>query len=236
MIDLGERFANRAGLVKICGLREPEHAAAAAAAGADLVGFIFASARRQVSAEEAKVCVNAARKAAGNRDVLAVGVFVDAPIAKVNETAHRAGVDLVQLHGSETSSFIEALDFPALKVFLPKPSEQPECIAEQIDSYLHAARPPAAIVVDGFSERGSGGQGVQVDWESAAVLANSRPLMLAGGLNPENVARAIAIVRPIGVDVSSGVERAGVKDPERIHAFIAAARSAFAEINRDRSP
>src|SRR5215213_2663127 len=92
---LSQLFA-RGGVVKICGLREPEHAAAAIAAGADLIGFIFAPARRQITATTARACIAAARKAAPNRTVLAVGVFVDALPAEMKRIAGESGIDIIQ--------------------------------------------------------------------------------------------------------------------------------------------
>jgi phosphoribosylanthranilate isomerase len=226
-------FARRSGLVKICGLREPEHAAVAAAAGANLLGFIFAPARRQVSPERARECIAAAREAAGDREVLSVGVFVDAPANEINATVERAGFDLAQLHGAEPPALFGELIVPAMKVFRPRPGAAAAAIGEEIDRYLAAVQPPVAVVVDGFSERGVGGEGVSADWSTAAQLAVGRPFILAGGLTPENVGEAIDRVRPTGVDVSSGVETGGVKDSGRIVEFVSAARVAFAATDPD---
>ena len=224
--SLGQAFA-RGNLIKICGLREPEHAAAAAEFGADLLGFIFAPARRQVTVEAARRCIEAARSAAGARPIVAVGVFVDAPASEIERAAAGAGLDAVQLHGSEDPSFVEALGVPATKVLRPRGGVEAAAVIAEIDAFRSSRRPPAGFLIDGYADGASGGTGARADWDVAAEVAAARPVMLAGGLEPENVAAAIRRVRPIGVDVSSGVETDGVKDVARIDAFIRAARQAF---------
>lgn len=219
---------DRGGLVKICGLREPEHAAIAVAAGADMVGFIFAPARRQVTAAAARACVEAARQAAGERRVLAVGVFVDAPARDIERIAAEAGLDAVQLHGAEPPTLVAALSMPAIKVLRPRGDQTARDVLATIEEYVAAGRPPVGFLLDGFEEGMMGGTGARADWQLAAEVNASRPIVLAGGLDPENVAEAIRQVRPIAVDVSSGVETAGTKDPARIEAFVQAARRAFA--------
>lgn len=219
-LDGGREF------VKICGLRQPEHAVAAVLAGADVLGFIFAPARRQVSAETAKACIVAAR-AATDRAVLAVGVFVDASQDNVRRTADAAGLDLVQLSGSESPGFIQTLGFPAIKALRPQNGASLETVQAHIDGYLAALTPPAAFLVDAYSERAAGGTGERADWGLAAEISATIPMLLAGGLDPENVGTAIRQVRPLGVDVSSGVEMEGVKSVARITAFVYAARQAF---------
>ncbi|MFN8591434.1 MAG: phosphoribosylanthranilate isomerase [Thermomicrobiales bacterium] len=218
------------GLIKICGLREPEHAAAAAEAGADLLGFIFVKARRQVTPKQARNCIDAARRAAPHRDILAAGVFVDADPVVINDAARIAGLDLVQLHGNEPPGSIASIAVPVMKVFRPGPGDPGAEIMDAIETYLRLDQPPVGFVIDGYSERGHGGEGVRADWTLAASVNRVHPLLLGGGLDPENVAAAIAAVKPLGVDVSSGVETDGVKDPARIASFILAAREAFRSI------
>ena len=234
MTDLDRFFTGQYGLIKICGLREPEHAVAAAAAGADLIGFIFATARRQVSAERARACIAASRASCPDGTHLAVGVFVNAAVDDINATVEMAGLDLVQLHGDEHPEMLDELSVPAIKVFRPRPGEDPGAIGEMMDAFLVSRRPPVALAIDGFSERGAGGEGISADWTAAAMLAEGRPLLLAGGLFPENVGAAIQQVRPLGVDVSSGVECDGEKDSHRIAEFIVAARSAFMDVSPSR--
>lgn len=227
---VGERLA-RGRIVKICGLREPEHAVAAAQVGADLLGFIFAPGRRRVSPGQASRCIAAVR-AAGNGAAmpLTVGVFVDASIAEINETIELTGIDLVQLHGGEPPEFAAGLRRPTLKVLKPLPESEQADTMTVAGALLASTRPPIALVIDGFHPQMAGGAGVRADWTMGALLARRFPLMLAGGLSPENVAEAIRTVRPLGVDASSSVERGGIKDPALIAAFVTAAREAMLEL------
>ena len=221
------QVVGRGDLIKICGLREPKHAAAAVLAGADLIGFIFAPARRQVTATVARSCVRAAREAATARTVLAVGVFVDAAPRDIGEIAEIAGLDAVQLHGAESPEFIESLPVPAFKALRPQPEATAGQVILEIDRFQSVATQPVGILVDGYSEHALGGTGARADWALAAEINAESPILLAGGLDPENVQAAIRRVRPQGVDVSSGVEIDGVKDSDLIAQFISAARAAF---------
>ena len=218
---------SRGELVKICGLREPEHAAAAARAGADFIGFVFAPARRQVTADMAQSCIAAAREAAAGRTLLAVGVFVDALPMEIAGIAEQAGLDAVQLQGTESPEFIQGLPIPAFKALRPRPESRSAEVIAEIRRYRSAAMPPVGVLIDGYSEQTAGGTGVRADWALAAEISSGFPILLAGGLDPGNVGAAIRHVRPQGVDVSSGVEVNGVKDSALIARFIRAARAAF---------
>jgi phosphoribosylanthranilate isomerase len=221
------RLFARGAIVKIDGLREPEHAAAAAASGADLIGFIFAPARRQVTAAVARSCIEAARAAVREQPVLAVGVFVDASPSEMANIARECGIEALQLHGAEPPEALEHLPVPALKALRPRPGTNAAQLMAEIGRYHSSPQPPLGILVDGYTEEFAGGTGVRADWRLAAKVCASFPIILAGGLDPENVGVAIRKVRPLGVDVSSGVEIDGVKDPSRIEAFVRAARTAF---------
>ena len=221
------RLFARGAIVKIDGLREPEHAAAAAAAGADLVGFIFAPARRQVTAAVARSCIAAARAASPERCVLAVGVFVDAAPSEMARIARETGIDALQLHGAEPPESLRLLPVPALKALRPRPGTKATSLKAEIDRYHSSPQPPLGILIDGYAEESAGGTGARADWRLAAEIGATFPIILAGGLDPDNVGAAIRQVRPLGVDVSSGVEIDGVKDASRIEAFIRAARKAF---------
>lgn len=214
-------------LVKIDGFREPQHAAVAVAAGADLIGFIFAPARRRVPPAAAAACITAAREANPAQMAATVGVFVDAAAAEINAVVGHCGLDFVQLHGGEPPDLLEEIAVPAIKVFRPEPGTSPAAVLSRLERYLRAPKPPAAFLVDGFARGASGGTGTRADWGLAAEIAAKFPIILGGGLDAQNVGDAIRLVRPRGVDVSSGVEVAGVKDVGRIQAFILAARSAF---------
>ncbi|MDP9356577.1 MAG: phosphoribosylanthranilate isomerase [Chloroflexota bacterium] len=216
------------GSIKICGLREPDHARVAVGAGATLIGFIFAPARRRVDVATARAAIEAARSEAGSRVVLAVGVFVDADAEEMNATAETAGLDLLQLHGDEPPALLAQLRRPVIKALRIPAGTDAARVESLIASYETSTSPPVVYLLDGFDPAAHGGSGVKADWHLAADLASRWPLMLAGGLTPDNVSAAIRAATPRAVDVSSGVELDGVKDPIRIAAFIAAARDAFA--------
>jgi phosphoribosylanthranilate isomerase len=214
-------------VVKICGLRESEHAVAAARSGADFIGFIFAPARRQVTPIIARDCIEAARATARGREIFAIGVFVDADPAEVNAVVAMAGLDAVQLHGAEAPETLGTLAVPAIKALRPRPGETLDDVLAAVARYQQASMPPVAYLIDGFSPGGMGGTGARADWELAAALSAERRILLGGGLDPINVGEAISSARPLGVDVSSGVEIDGRKDPAKIAAFLTAARLAF---------
>jgi len=216
------------GLVKICGLREPEHASIAAAQGADLIGFIFAPSRRQITPEHARRCIEMARSSA-IAPLLAVGVFVNATAEEIADTVARSGIDVVQLHGKELPSFSEQVAAPTLRAYSPPPDSGLAETEAHLRAFCAGSKPPLALLLDGYHPGGSGGAGVRADWAMAAELATRLPIILAGGPDPMNVAEAIRTVHPLGVDVSSGVETDGIKDPAKIETFIANARAGFAD-------
>lgn len=208
-------------LVKICGIRTLAPALVAAAAGADLIGFVFAPSRRQVSPAEAAAIAAAVRAAPGPRPRLA-GLFVNAAPPTIAAVAAEVGLDLVQLSGDEPAEHAGQIALPILKAIRMDGSA-----AEA--AWLRLAEGGASgvtLLVDAQVPGSYGGTGVVADWGRAAALARRAPVVLAGGLSPANVGEAIAAVRPLGVDVSSGVETDGVKDPLKIEAFIGAARAA----------
>jgi phosphoribosylanthranilate isomerase len=235
--------------VKICGCMRVADALAASAAGADFIGIMFAAeSRRRVPVEEAALIASAAGENARDVDQddppplhpgnfasveewfahgaealdrllaqkrpLVVGVFKDQPIDEVNEIADEVGLDLVQLSGDEPWSDCLLATRQAIKVLRPRPGTT----ADEVIAYLE---PDAAL---GFMLDPSHGTGASGDLETAAAVASKIPLWLAGGLTPENVAEVIRAVRPWAVDVSSGVETGGAKDPAKIAAFIRAAK------------
>ncbi|RMH36352.1 MAG: phosphoribosylanthranilate isomerase [Deltaproteobacteria bacterium] len=203
-------------IVKICGVRRPEDAAAAARAGADWIGInLWRGSRRYCDPAAAKR-VAAAARAAGSVHV--VGVFVNATAADIARAVADIGLDRVQLHGDETPAFCAALPHPWLKA-----------IALSGDDALARLRAYGGdLALVDTPTAGYGGSGRTGDWSLAARAAAIRRVLLAGGLTPDNVAAAIRAVRPHGVDVAGGVEREpGVKDPAAMAAFVRAARSAL---------
>lgn len=196
--------------VKICGLSEPEHVAAAAEAGADAVGFLLSPSPRRVSPERARMLASAAP--AG---VLTVGVFAGESVETIRRDAAVAGVAAVQLHGDYRREDFEALgDYPGELVrAVPDSVGARARFGEFGEDYLIVDSPRP-------------GSGEAWDWRGLGAGPGGK-WMLAGGLRPETVAEAIAQARPWGVDVSSGVEvRRGVKDAELIARFVANAKTA----------
>jgi len=201
---------------KVCGITSAEDAAAAAAAGADALGFVlWPGSPRAVTLEQAAAIV--ADLPAG---VWRVGVFVDATPQDLAAAADRLALDFVQLHGDESPQACAAAPRPVWKALRLAPGTPPEA-AQQ----LAAAYPEATLLIDAKVAGAYGGTGEEADWSVAAQLASTRRVVLAGGLRAGNVAAAVARVRPWAVDVSSGVESApGRKDVDKINAFAVALR------------
>jgi len=151
-------------------------------------------------------------------DLRSVGVFLDEEPAKVRKAAEICGLDILQFHGRETPEYCSQFGLPYFKVIR---------ITGAIDVELLTGYHPEAFLLDTFSKENAGGTGRTFDWTVARrVIQSGTRVILAGGLNPKNVARAIREVHPWGVDVSSGVEIApGVKDHDKMRQFIEAARS-----------
>lgn len=204
--------------VKICGLRTVEAGLAALDAGADFLGFVFAPSRRRLSVEEGAELI-AALRALRPTGWPAVGLFVDAPLAEVQATVARCGLDYVQLCGSEDAGYARQVGRPVLRSV---PVGELPPLRWPTPADLGAWR----LLFDAQVPGRHGGTGQSFRWEM--VRGHAEGAFLAGGLTPANVAEAIAVCRPWAVDVSSGVERDGAKDPELIRAFIAAAKGAAA--------
>ena len=220
-------------IVKICGVSEPRHARAAASYGADLIGVVFAPSRRQVTMGQAHRIADALGERGGppaapsvaaveeriraGRPLL-VGVFADQDADTINAIAEEVELDLVQLSGSEPWEACASLNRPVLKCLKVHEDQTAPDILAQVHS-------GALLLLDPYVEGAYGGAGVTLDWDVAAGVAREQPLMLAGGLKPDNVARAVGAVHPWAVDVSSGVETDGLKDVAKIRAFIKAAKA-----------
>ncbi|HEX6510180.1 MAG TPA: phosphoribosylanthranilate isomerase [Chloroflexota bacterium] len=201
--------------VKICGLRRVEDCLAAADAGADFIGFIFAPSRRRIEPENARDVISQVR---AQSDVKAVGVFVNARPEEMNRVARLCTLDYAQLSGDEGDDVVRALDVPAIQVFHVHSGTSDGALVERIE------RSSAALVLlDSASQDSFGGTGKAFDW--AAIPPLQRPFLLAGGLDARNVESAIDTVAPWGVDVSSGVERDGQKSADMVREFIAVVRS-----------
>lgn len=196
--------------VKICGITRLSDAQVALACGASAIGFIFwPKSKRWVEPEQARAIVRELPPF-----VTPVGVFVDETVERINAIADLVGLGAVQLHGDEAPEMVERLARPVVKAI------------GRIDEGVVARWPDrVTMLVDADDRVNYGGTGARADWTGAARLAAARRTILAGGVNPENVAEAVATVRPFGIDVSSGVEDApGIKNPERIRALFEALR------------
>lgn len=201
--------------VKICGLTRAEDARWALEAGADALGFNFVPGYpRRLEIERAASLLEALPPFG-----VRVGVFAGADPAWVEEVARRLGLDAVQLHGSESPEEcrrLRASGFRVLKAFRVRGRESLKAVADY---------PDVTPLLDAYREDELGGTGRPFAWALAREVGERRPFVLAGGLTPENVAEAVSVARPYAVDVSSGVEvKTGVKDPERVRAFIARAK------------
>ncbi|MDO8673507.1 MAG: phosphoribosylanthranilate isomerase [Dehalococcoidia bacterium] len=212
--------------VKICGIMEPGHAIWAAEAGAEFLGFILAPSRRRITAEKVREIADCLA-ASGLRSRLGlVGVFVNASPAAVNATARLAGLDYVQLSGDESWDYCRQIERPIIKAIKLAPSiSYSDMVAGLKSEWAELGANKLAVLVEPLVQGSYGGAGKQLDWESLGELSEALPVLLAGGLTPTNVAHACRLVRPWGVDVSTGVETDGVKDEGKIKAFVAAARS-----------
>ncbi|MBI2867809.1 MAG: phosphoribosylanthranilate isomerase [Chloroflexi bacterium] len=212
--------------IKICGLREPEHAIAAAKLGADFLGLVFARSKRQVTPEQATAVARAVRAALPQPPAI-VGVFAGSPAPDVNRIAEECGLDLVQLSGRESWAYASQIARPVIKVIhIDEAGFGPEGLATIATHCAEASLRGHRVLLDSASDRVMGGSGKTFDWAIAAELSREFDFLLAGGLTPANVADAVTIANPWGVDVSSGVETGGVKDIAKIEAFITAARNA----------
>ena len=214
---------------KICGLRDVPNSLVAAESGADFLGFNFVEGvRRQLQPAEGSQIIYDFRMAF-DRDSIPkiVGLFANQPADFINDIIHQCGLDYVQLCGDEPPEFWDELAAPVIRQVkvredLPR-SEAVSLVSERVAETLAAGH---IALLDKHQPGALGGTGVAFDWSIVRGLASDSPVMVAGGLNPQNVAEAIGIAAPWGVDVSSGVETDGLKDAEKIRAFAAAVRSA----------
>jgi len=204
-------------ILKICGMTRLGDALHAVCEGATAIGFVFwKGSPRYIEPDRAGEIT-----AALPTTITTVGVFVNEPVEAVRETARIAGLQMVQLHGDETAAYVGQFEQSIMR-------------AVTLDTLVETTKSwPAdtTLLLDSTdpSRRGSGR--AAVDWPRAAVIARGRRVVLAGGLTPDNIEDAIVTVRPIGVDVASGVESApGVKDLDKVTRFLTNARAAFARV------
>ena len=195
--------------VKICGITSVEAAHYALAAGADAIGLVFyPDSPRYVSIEQANLIVRNLGPL-----ITVVGLFVNARPQQVNETIAQVPLNLLQFHGDESPEYCQQFSLPYMRAIRMNSDTD---VSKLIDAYASAS----GILLDTYRQGVPGGTGECFDWHLVPHQP-IRPVVLAGGLRPENVSRAIAIAQPYGVDVSGGVESApGIKDEAKIYAFM----------------
>jgi phosphoribosylanthranilate isomerase len=210
--------------VKICGTTRLHDAQMALAAGADALGFIFAPSPRRIELADAAEII-----AKLPNGIEKIGVFVNETPAHVAEVAQRAGLSGVQLHGDEPAEQMPEFRRALGERKIVKTLQARDAGEERLADYLSARGSIDAILLDSGSAHQRGGTGIPFAWEEvvplAAAIREAMPLIIAGGLNAENIAMALRLFDPWGVDVVSGVERElGKKDEGRLHDFVAAVR------------
>lgn len=200
--------------IKICGIKTLNEAHAAADAGADYLGFNFYP--KSIRFIEKNSCAEITSVLKQKYpQIKLVGVFVNLTVGEIKDLMETCSLDLAQLHGDEIVEILNALNGKAFKAF--------RGIPESINGFARSESP--AFLIDASVKGLYGGSGITADWNGAAELAKKYPLLLAGGLTPENVAAAVKQVKPWGVDVASGVETTpGVKDESKMTAFVKAVK------------
>ena len=205
------------GFIKVCGITRLEDALHAVQQGATALGFVFwPTSPRAISPEAARPII-----AALPNGVTPVGIFVNEPPEQVREVVSASGIKAVQLHGDEAPEDFEFLECPLLR----------SVTLDGLDETSRGWPSQTTWLLDASDHVRRGGTGVPIDWDRASVVARHHTVVLAGGLTPLNVEEAIRMVRPFGVDVSSGVEASpGIKDFEKVSTFLVNARRAFAAL------
>ena len=209
--------------IKICGITGVSYSRAAVEAGADLIGVVLAPSPRQVTNEQAQEIAVAVKE----HNLPLVGVFVNMPASTVNAVASDCGLDWVQLSGDEGWEYCQQMEKPVIKAMHISPEWDEEKLLAHLENgqRVLGSRSPLYLL-DTWLEQKYGGTGQAFAWEIARRAVEKFPVIIAGGLNPENVGKMVSGLRPWGVDVSSGVESQGVKDVAKIKAFVQAVRSA----------
>ena len=217
--------------IKICGLSEIQHVVAAAEAGADFLGLVFAPSRRQVSAAKALQLVKAVCHLKPHPAV--VGVFVNSAADEVNRIADYCHLDRVQLSGDENWDYCQKIERPIIKVVHVLNTSTPdEIVSEIATGYQLLSQQDFIFLLDSKVGNIYGGTGQTFDWQLARKVSARFPVLIAGGLTPTNVSRLVKETKPWGVDVSSGLETNGQKDTAKIVAFIKAVRGLKASAHK----
>ena len=215
-------------LFKICGFRDPDSAVVAAESGASFLGFVFVEGvRRQLLPERGAEVISEYRKAAGNDGPKLVGLFANQPADFIDSVVELCGLDYAQLCGDEPPDFWDGLSVPVIRQIKVRDDlDKPDAVTLAVRHVEVALDAGHLALLDKHVAGYLGGTGFSFDWEIAREIARDHKVLVAGGLNPENVPQAIRVARPWGVDVSSGVESNGQKDPVKIKAFATAVGTA----------
>ncbi len=218
--------------VKVCGIRTADNALMVARAGADMIGLNFyPKTPRYIKPAIAREIVSRLRKELGAACPTIVGVFVNSSADEIRAIAAEVGLDYAQLNGDESAEFVGALPGLAFKAIRPADENVARHEVSALAESILAACDAPSVLLDAFNPKLYGGAGETTSLSIAqAVNAVAPRLMLAGGLNPGNVAERVRMIQPWGVDVASGVEAGtpGIKDEAKVRAFIDAVRSADA--------
>lgn len=215
--------------IKICGLTDKNNAKAAAKAGADFLGLVFAQSSRRVSPDGALKIVEAVHEL--KQRPLIVGVFVNLPAGEINSIAEYCRLDMVQLSGDESWRYCRQIERPLIKVIhIEADRIAGQVLSEMEEGYRSGLKQKPALLLDTKTKDFYGGTGRTFDWGLAEEVSKRYPVIIAGGISPQNVGSLIKQVNPWGVDVSGGVESGGEKDIKKIDAFIKAVRQAEKEV------
>jgi len=210
-------------LIKICGITSEKVALETAAAGADFIGIVFAESPREIAPEVAQKITSALK--ANITNAKSVGVFVNMSSQVLNQIAAQYGLDFVQLSGDENLEYCKSLTCPFIKAFHLSDVASVETAMIKIQEIQRTLLDKNVLfLLDTAAPDKYGGTGSTFNWELALPITRQHPVIIAGGLNPENVGEAIKTLQPWGVDVSSGVETNGVKDMKKIVKLIEAVR------------
>lgn len=203
--------------VKICGLQHEEQAIAAAEEGADFIGLVFAESRRRISIKQARSMTRVISNLVVRPQI--VGIFAGQDINEVNNIAKHCELDWVQLSGGEEPDYCDQVKCPQIKVFAVEKETTSKEVLKEMSLFLSTGA-DRLFMLDTQIKGRLGGTGESFDWQVAREISPIFPIIIAGGLNPENVGQMIHYVNPWGVDVSSGVETDGIKDINKIRSFI----------------
>jgi phosphoribosylanthranilate isomerase len=212
--------------IKVCGITNQEDARTAAAAGADGLGFIFVEQSPRLVEPDMVRAITRQLPPFVDR----IGVFVDQEMEAVEEIIHYCGLTLVQLHGSESPEYCRKISCKVIKSFAVGPGAESEAVAAFADA-------ASGFLLDTYHPDIAGGTGMPFDWSLVERVNPPGPVILAGGLNPENIGEAVLEVKPFAVDVNSGVEyQPGRKDPDKLKRFANEVRQADEQARRASTP